>query len=111
MHSRDEILAMILGEEKVFSIPAKFVIGAASGDTGVDGRHKMSMAGVGYVADEILAPQKWEMMECEVIVIPKRIYREYKEEFFEGLTICQMLTCDFGDREKWTAFEEFNKKE
>jgi len=66
------------------------------------------MGGSGYSTDEILATKNgWEMLECELVVIPKRIYRKNKEPNFGNLRLDQAIVSNFADREAWEECEEF----
>ncbi len=114
--SRSKLLAMLLGEKKVFSIPAKIIFGQAGNygtemhnELSKEGLYYMMFGGSGYVDDKILAPDSgWQMLECEIIVIPKRIYRKNKEPEFEHLQMSQALTSGFAIRDHWEECEEFN---
>lgn len=108
--NREDLLAMMLGEKKVFSVPAKLVFGLA-GTYHQDppkGLHQIMFGGIGFTTDKILAPNGgWQMLECELIIIPKRIRRKNKEEGFEHLRVDQAMVSNFAHADAWRECEEF----
>ncbi len=102
--SRSKIIAGLLGESKVFTMPAKMVFTATPSEEG----NKIIFGGSGFVDDKKLAPEDhYEMIECEIIIIPKAIYRKSKWNKFWGMRIDQILRDHFDNPESWNEKEEF----
>ena len=111
--NREYFLAQALGEKKVFSIPAKVLLGRAGGtpyDVQTNLHHTM-IVGSGFTSAKILAPENgWEMLECEIIIIPKVIHRKNKEPEFGHLRADQAMTAHCWNADRWREHETFNKK-
>lgn len=92
---------MCLGEEKVMSCMASIVITDNTQHLPPEYKgYKKYMIGGAIVTDaNFPIDGHWNMMECEIIIIPRKIFTDYIEG--DGMMIDQLLTRGFANRDMW----------
>ena len=72
------------------------------GRDSVGGLAKMTFGGV-FLSEEMqIDHDDWEMWECEIIIIPKRKYKNDPEKsMYGGMRIDQILTSQYAHPETW----------
>lgn len=110
-------LKQLLGVEELAVMDARLLISASSipgmpGINKIGNLHKLMLAGSAFTEVEKFSPSKWEMVECDIIVIPRAFNRGIKLKNMEGGTLSQMLTGGFNDEKQWKVREVIkqNKK-
>lgn len=109
MNGREKLLAMSLGETKVFSLPAKVLLGKVAQSGVNNGLHHTMLVGSGFTTDKMLAPENgWEMLECEIIIIPKTLHSKNKEPEFEHLDASRAMTSHCWNADRWKEHKNLN---
>jgi len=97
MKERETMLKLLLGENKIISMPSKMIFHTTNEKT--NELHQMIFGGSGYVSNEIMKNAKdWERLDCEIIIIPKKLFKNYKDG---SGTIGNLLLGGFERDESW----------
>lgn len=98
MKEREAILKMLLGENKIISMPSKMIFHTTRGK--IDGLKQMIFGGSGYVSNEIMSKaEDWARLDCEIIIIPKKLFEGWKDGC--GARIGDVLLNHFDDDRMW----------
>lgn len=99
--------AMLLGEDKAITAAGVFVLLNRSKDLPAshDNCKKYFISGAIITDADLPVGEDWHMMECEVVIIPKKIYRRFNDG--SAMRMGQIIVSGYADANNWREEVKF----